>query len=366
MNEVLSDYIEWCKEPCKENQAIQIKNLYENERFQKLYKYTEENPNVVADVLKILGSFLNKMDISKACATAHFCGALIESNNVFDIENNLIDLFEKVINLSAECITKMPDINNVDWNILFKNFPNEVKAYHGSELLTLAIMAVITRTSESRYYLREKKLYQKLELLEPYIRSIVYVTFVHDACYDFKVLLLAPETKKGFWMKVHDIHNCFYLFTLLEAELYKKGWHNDYGLKDYIFNEEIYNTAIGTFYPKKVYTIEAHCSYQTYLAIKGQEEKSNLRNMIFGEMPPEYLPKLKGCPIIVMKEDNIKGRRSWDSNFSSKCHDGLSPHIEILEKLTEKEVEEWIDSLLNKEQEKGIISKIQKFIKSFK
>lgn len=66
-------------------------------------------------------------------------------------------------------------------------------------------------------------------------------------------------------------------------------------------------------------------------------------------MPPEYLPKHKGYPIIVMNEDDMKGRRSWDSNFSFKCHNGLSPHIEILEKLPEKEVEECIYSLLNKE-----------------
>ncbi|WP_280634513.1 hypothetical protein [Clostridium beijerinckii] len=43
-----------------------------------------------------------------------------------------------------------------------------------------------------------------------------------------------------------------------------------------------------------------------------------------------------------MKEDPLKGRRSWDSYFIFKCHQALSPRIEILESLTEQEVEEWL------------------------
>lgn len=346
LNSILKEYIEWSKEPCGKDESLDILKIFGNDEFQELYVYVKENSNNdnVLHTLKVLGISLNKMDISKACATAHYCGLLTEKSNILEAGNNLIDLFEKVVNLSIECLNRFEDIDDADWDNLLKNYPDEVKAYHGAEMLTLAVMAVITRSPERRYYLRNKKLYKKLELLKPYIKSMVYVPIVHDACYDFKVLVLNPNTRKGFWMKVFDVHNCFYLITLLEMELYKKGWLTDYQIKDYIFSEEIYNTAIGAYYPKKSYTIDAHASYQSYTAINDKENKSAIGYMIFGEMPPEYIPKHKGFPVIVIKEDPLKGRRSWDSHFIFKCHEALSPRIEILESLTEQEVEEWLQN----------------------
>ncbi|CUU48443.1 hypothetical protein [Clostridium beijerinckii] len=344
LNNILKEYIKWSKEPCIEDEALDILKIFGNDEFQALYVYVKENSNNdnVLHTLKVLGMSLNEMDISKACATAHYCGMLIEHSNILDISDNLVDLFEKVVNLSIECLNRFENIENADWAELLKTYTDEVKAYHSAEILTIAVMAVITRSPESRYYLRKKKLYEKLELLKPYIKSMVYVPIVHDACYDFKVLVLNPNTKKGFWMKVFDVHNCFYLMTLLEIELYKKGWLTDYEIKDYIFSQEIYDTAIGAYYPKKSYDIVGHASYQNYEAINDKENNSAIRHMIFGEMPPEYIPKYKGFPVIIMKEDPLKGRRSWDSYFIFKCHQALSPRIEILESLTEPEVEEWL------------------------
>lgn len=351
MGKLVSEYIEWCKEPCNESEVLDLKRIYGNQEFQNLYKYIVENSEAIEETLKILGSSLMEIDLAKACATAHFCGSLIETSGICNMGNDLVDLFEKVINLNSKLISEYPEIEDADLSTLAKQFPDEIKSYNGAELLTLAVMAAITRNAESRYYLRSKNLYQKMETLNPYIKSLIYVTFVHDACYDFKVLVLSPKTKKGFWMKAYDIHNCFYLITLLEAELYRKGWLNEYGVKNYTFDEDIYNVAIGKFYPQRLYTIRTHCSYYSYLAIESENigeitNKLKVQSMIFGEMPPEYIPRVDGYPIIVMNEDGFSGNRSWDSNFAFKCHDALSPSIEILDKLTENEVEEWIEKIL--------------------
>lgn len=99
LNNILKEYIKWSKEPCIEDEALDILKIFGNDEFQALYVYVKENSNNdnVLHTLKVLGMSLNEMDISKACATAHYCGMLIEHSNILDISDNLVDLFEKLL-----------------------------------------------------------------------------------------------------------------------------------------------------------------------------------------------------------------------------------------------------------------------------
>lgn len=345
MIKIVEEYIQWCTVPAQLSEVTEIREVYNNELFQKMYIFVDKNPEKSKEVLQKLGENLKNMDVLKACATSHYCGAIIEANDDFSIGKYLVDLFEKVVNLSFELVERVQDTDQMDLVKEYDKYPEEVKAYRGCELLTLAIMAVCTKHKESRYYLREKKLYKKMQELVSDVDSMVYATFVHEACYDLKILVLAPEKKKGAWIKAHDIHNCFYLFTLLEAELYRKGIHEEFCISNYVFDEEMYNVAIGKSMPAKLHTIESHCSYFTGQAA-GDVEKSSINKIIFGEMPPIYLGRI---PVVVMKKDGTYYSRAWDSNFCFKYHDSLSPKVEILEKLSEKEVVEWIERLSTEE-----------------
>ncbi len=377
-----NDLFKWCREESSEKEVYDVRNIFGHESFQKLYKYNQEKPENDAKTARILETMLNEMDIMKACAVANYCGVLLEKSRIFDIGFGLVDLFDKVVSIAYDFInneSKDGYFNQIDLRIedlqngelehekileVFHAYPDETRALKGAELITLAVMDVITREHEVREYFRSKNIYKKIKFLEPYVKSIVYTGMVHDACYDFKVMVLCPENKKGFYMKAYDIHNCFYLMTLLEAEIYRQGWADDYKLKGYEFNENLYNVAVGTMRPDHLYTIEAHSIYSSYDSVKKAKEYqdySPLSSRIFGEMPPEYIPQYKGCPILIMSEDSISGRISWDSNFTFKCHDGLDPHIEILDELSRNQVDEILEDLsgieINADEQNSVYEK---------
>lgn len=384
LNEIpgLNDLLEWCLEESSEEEVYDVRNIFGYESFQKLYAYNKEKPENDAKVARILESKLADMDIMKACAVSHYCGVLLEKSRMFDIGFGLVDLFDKVVNIAYDFINNesingffdqinlsIEELQNGKLEYekylkIFDAYPNEIRALNGAELITLAVMDVITRKHEVREYFRSKNIYKKVKFLEPYVNSIVYTEMVHDACHDFKVMVLCPKNKKGFYMKAYDIHNCFYLMTLLEAEIYRKGWADDYKLKGYEFNENLYNAAVGTMMPDQLYTIKAHSIYSSYDLVEKLKENpdySPLSSRIFGEMPPKYIPQYKGCPILIMSEDSISGRISWDSNFTFKCHDGLDPHIEILDELSENQVNEILEALssmeLNADEQNSVYEK---------
>ena len=369
----LYDLFEWCREESTEDEVRDVRNIFEYEGFRSLYKYNQENPEYDAKVAEILESRLCHMDVMKACAVSHYCGVLIEKCGIFNIGFGLVDLFEKVIsqtydfiervvkdgeleaiNISAQELMDNENLEDEKYKELFNTYPDETRVLMGAELLTLAVMDVITRRYEVRQYLRSKNMYKKIRFLQPYIKSIVYTEIVHDACYDYKIMVLCPENKKGFYMKAYDIHNCFYLMTMLEAEIYLKGWAEDYNLEGYEFNEDLYNVTLGNAYPDKLYIIESHSAYSTYDAVKKAKGDSGCLSSschIFGEMPPEYIPQYKGCPIIIMSKGLEDRRMSWDSNFTFKCHDGMDPHIEILDELSTDEVDKILEDLSGDEIE---------------
>lgn len=356
MENILNNYIDFCKIPSSYEESLNVNSIFNNINFQHLFKYADQKPENIKKIMIELSNKFESMDILKACATAHFCGALIEKTSIFDIEENLISFFKKVTLLTYSCCKKLDENENL--HNLFLSSKDEVFAYKGCELLTLSVMSLCAKNSNSRILLRKLNIYDEIDFLTNHISSMVYVNFILNSCSNFKVLVLCPETKNGVWVLINDLHNLFYVFSLLEAELFKKNLHNDFNLNSYEFNDEIYQILSGKNQPKKTYTLHSHCHYFTYKGIL----KEDFSSFVFGEMPPESLPKFQNQAILVLKKDSMKARRSWDSNFTFKYHSYLKPKIEILEQLTKKEVSYWIKKISHNSKENFL----NKFFKKLK
>ena len=45
LNNILKEYIKWSKEPCREDESLDILKIFGNDEFQELYVYVKENSN---------------------------------------------------------------------------------------------------------------------------------------------------------------------------------------------------------------------------------------------------------------------------------------------------------------------------------
>lgn len=340
--------------------------VYGKDAFQNLYQYVIKNEDKMPAVLDYISESLCDMDILKTCCAAHFCGSLLHKVGLRNCGIPIVDAFVKITALCCQYLEKTADlisaekeelsteqIESVDLEKLFQQAPDCVRAYKGCRLITLAVMDVITKDSVCRFHLRQYDVYSQLEYLQDYIDNIYYVTWVYYACPCMPLVVLNPVMKKGFLAEINDLTYNFHLFTLLEAELYQKELAQNYGLRQYKFNREIYEIAIGKKFPKKAYTIYAHQMYYTYDVLVADTDlnmlgQKGLSSLVWGEMSPEEIPKINGKAVIVMDYKEMFASRSWDEHFISSCHSSLNPYFKVVRELTVNEVNHWIEEIKNK------------------
>lgn len=343
----------------------------QSQYFQPVFSMITQNPDQIPLVLDRIGASLNQLDPLKACCIAHFCGALIEQGAVRNIGaagRAMVDFFGSIVIRSCEYLlavekdlgTEELDAQQVsDWearkeaSALFSQSPDLFRAYHGCELLTLAVMQAIARDAECRIRLRELGILDPMKYLQGFLEVLYYPLTVHDACSQFPLILLIPAAKKGFLAVANDLSNCFHLFTLLEAELFCIGQAEACQLKEYPYSQELHNIAKGNIIPQFSQSIQAHQQYYTWKALQKNGSLQALlggnggkqldpQALVWGEMPPEAIPQIDGRAVILMDQKGMFGGRSWDVSFISKCHDALSPFVQIEKELSQKEFSQWM------------------------
>lgn len=365
MNKIVDKYIDNCNQPSSILQVFNITSLYNNENFREIYRYAMKNDENAYIVLKALTEELDSMDILKACAAAHFCGAIMEKIGTKDCGKAVVDLFIKSIVLSYKYINKVSDslkiplkelkednVEKADIKEMFEKYPDCLKAYYGCGFLTIPAMSVLVRDRNCLAYLRKKDIFPIMQYLNDFIDNIYYAVELYKTCTDFNITVLAPSVHKGFNIRVNDISNCFHLITLLEAEMHRKRWIKKYKIADYNWNDFIYKVAIGEISPEENCSVHAHQQYYTYHALQSNgdykivkpstnndKELIDPKTLIWGEMPPEAIPLFNGKAIIIMDSKGMFGSRSWDLSFINKCHDFLSPKVTLLDELSSKEVD---------------------------
>lgn len=370
MEHLIEAFIKQFQTPSTIEEIRDLNLIYKSDAFQNLFRHLRENTDDMPAAIEKIADALGDMDMLKACCGAYFCGSLIEQAGVGNAGFRIVDFYAKIVVFSCEYLAQVEEslqveeldssqVAQADLGKLFAASPDHARAYAGCDLATLALMAVATKDQESRMRLRSHKIYRHLQYLQQFIENTGYVTQVHDTCPKMELTVLAPAAGKGFIAQINDLSNCFHLFTLLEAELFQKGQAESYGLKDYRFYKEIYQIAAGTAVPQRNYSIQAHQQYYTYQAVqkdgsyvitvtKDGRTQVDEGALIWGEMPPEAIPRFEGEAMVIMDAKGMFGSRSWDVSFIAKCHDALTPYMQITRELSKDEVDSRMDKIKNR------------------
>ena len=369
-NDIVKKYIEYAKEKSNIDEVLNKKLISQNENFLKLKEYSKNNRNEEFEICKKLSLELKNMDILKSYSAANFIAHAFYHTDKVDknIGKKIIDLFYKNIDYACRFIENISqfynvdedeitenDIANLNLEIMYRLDYKPLEAFLGIDMMVAPIMTIACASRPLRSYFRSLEPIEYIEYLENYIAGLGYLHVATEACDITKILILSPKVERGFFIETADISNCYYLITLMEAELYKKDLLKRYGIEGYEFDEKIYNIAIGKEYPKELIETQAHQQYYTIYAlgkdgkykIENEDGELELNNIIYGDMGPEEIPNdIDDTHIIIMDSEGMWNKAvKWDTNYFTKLHPKLNPYVKILNEISDKEYKDWIKKI---------------------
>ena len=369
-NDIVKKYIEYAKEKSNIDEVLNKKLISQNENFLKLKEYSKNNRNEEFEICKKLSLELKNMDILKSYSAANFIAHVFYHTDKVDknIGKKIIDLFYKNIDYACRFIENISqfynvdedeitenDIANLNLEIMYRLDYKPLEAFLGIDMMVAPIMTIACASRPLRSYFRSLEPIEYIEYLENYIAGLGYLHVATEACDITKILILSPKVERGFFIETADISNCYYLITLMEAELYKKDSLKKYGIEGYEFDEKIYNIAIGKEYPKELIETQAHQQYYTIYAlgkdgkykIENEDGELELNNIIYGDMGPEEIPNdIDDTHIIIMDSEGMWNKAvKWDTNYFTKLHPKLNPYVKILNEISDKEYKDWIKKI---------------------
>lgn len=355
-------YLQWAAQPTTLAEVMDINTLLQQAAFQNFYRWAMTSQENGRKALEQAAGALKQMDVLQSALAAHLCGALIEQWGAQEqAGRKIVEAFAENVQKTcaflaeAETLLACPEgaldaekLKEAEMADLFSQMPDGVRAYWGSDLMTLAVMAVITRDQRARQYLRELDIYPHIQYVGQFRDNLQYVAEVYQACAQLPLTILSPKTLHGLRVEANDLSNCFHFFTLLEAELYRQGLLEDWAIAGYAWRETIYQIAIGAQYPQKQDSISACQQYYTVHAVEPdgsyrvtketeQGVQMDPQTLVWGEMPLEAIPLFEGERVVIVDQEGMFAGRSWDVAFVAKCHDALNPSLRITEVLTEAE-----------------------------
>ncbi|KLI44147.1 hypothetical protein SZ52_02320 [Brachyspira hyodysenteriae] len=371
MEDIVKEYIDYAKQKSNIEEVANKKLVSQNEKFLKLKEYVKENHDKELDICRQIASEFENMDILKSYYAANFVGHSLHHEDIIDDEigKNIINLFFRNIDNACRFIENAAQLYNVDEDdltdddiarinidIMYRLDYKPLEAFIGIDMMIPPVMTVICSNQDLRKYFINLGLEDHIEYLEAYIHALSYVHIGIEACYKTKILVLSPKVQRGFYIEASDMSNGYYLITLLEAELYKKGLLKRYGIDNYEFNETIYNIAAGNEHPQELMEAEAHQQYYTIYALQKdgtyniEDENGELDcyKILYSDMSPEEIPDLDGTHILIMDSEGMWAKPvKWDISYFTKPHQKLKPYVKILDEISDEEYNTWIEKIKN-------------------
>ncbi|ACN84880.1 hypothetical protein OFR41_11255 [Brachyspira hyodysenteriae] len=371
MEDIVKEYIDYTKQKSNIEEVANKKLVSQNEKFLKLKEYVKENHDKELDICRQIASEFENMDILKSYYAANFVGHSLHHEDIIDDEigKNIINLFFRNIDNACRFIENAAQLYNVDEDdltdddiarinidIMYRLDYKPLEAFIGIDMMIPPVMTVICSNQDLRKYFINLGLEDHIEYLETYVHALSYVHIGIEACYKTKILVLSPKVQRGFYIEASDMSNGYYLITLLEAELYKKGLLKRYGIDNYEFNETIYNIAAGNEHPQELMEAEAHQQYYTMYALQKdgtyniEDENGELDcyKILYSDMSPEEIPDLDGTHILIMDSEGMWAKPvKWDISYFTKPHQKLKPYVKILDEISDEEYNTWIEKIKN-------------------
>lgn len=302
-----------------------------------------------------LSQQLGEMDVFKASLLSNFIGFVCEQTGDTSAGPGVLSFFRQACSTVYQLMQYVDshDLESIldDPEAMYGVNPQWAAAYFGFETLCVSTMAFLARDASLRNALLDMDLSNQIQYLveeppnTPSLKSIYYISKTQYACRERKLLVLHPERKKGFFAIANDLCNCFHLLFLLEEQIGQK-LGADYGMPSFSADHSVIRLAHGE-YPKNCWGksyptafLECDCStaFQSRELVAAQP-----LSLIWGEMPPDYIPLVEDRAVIVLWENVFP--RSFSVEFMAVPHPALNPYVRIERELTPQEYELWLEKM---------------------
>jgi len=208
-----------------------------------------------------------------------------------------------------------------------KTTQNVVGLEMGLTYLGQSLVAHLARSSTMRSELSQnEELLDKLDDISEFSSGAMWVYEVFKKVSDTLVVIHAEE-KVGVRVRYENISTCFHLFTLLQESIAEVMP----GSKK--ISESILQIAKTGEYVNEDDTDEAWWHYG-----QGFSKESDPLSTVFGELSPSSISRVNGEQLMLLWSP-ILSERLWDCNFCRPYLEAMPPSVELIEVLTQDEVD---------------------------
>lgn len=305
-------------------------------QFTQSFDTLTELNALVADVAPLIRA----ADPFRGSSIAINCGTLVEWGADPDVVfPHLLAELPRHLALARRALER----NAASPGALFDADPDAAKAAAGLVFLLLATMTVICRKAAYRQALRANpEIRANVEALRESSREADFVAQVLDLIDDVDLLVLAPNERKGFRVRLEAVNYNAHLFTLLQAALIGGGH-----LEGEPLDEEVVAVARGEAAPTHVLTDHARFHFSPWYELTSDDPFVGSIGAIVAlpvDGNPAGIPEFHGVPVVLIGP-KVFGSRQWDNGFFANIHDALKSRAEIIEVLPPERVDEWLDRI---------------------
>ncbi|MCB2313380.1 hypothetical protein LGL55_19845 [Clostridium tagluense] len=355
---ILDDFSGFMKTHFKNVSDIKDKNnFFYKDEIVNLIKYCNGNKHTIDQVLSKISKEFNAYDAFKATLLCCVCGTLVEfgGNQDIIISHIIEKLKEALICIvSAQTNQENDDKRKVYIYVSFQTI----------DYLIIAAMTMLVRNSlEREKFKNDKDIQLLINTISPEsTKNIYYLEKIMELTDDLEMVVIHPHKKKGYKIRIDGVQNYFHFFTLLQGELIEKV-SDELELDKTLLNRNAVDVARTEKMPDNLGNVDdkAIFSYYIWNALSLDKTLSKnipLENWIYGELMPKNTPTIFD-EIVILIGDTVLGGRTWEGSFFYPFHDALKSQVSIIAILSETEVEQWLNKIV---QEKNEISESNKNI----
>lgn len=158
--------------------------------------------------------------------------------------------------------------------------------------------------------------------------------------------MLSPSTRQGVEVQLRQLDSNNLFFTLLQFALYHQNLLEALGAAEFNYQPLIEKLALHEpippeEYPEHIY--EQGClGYYNWQALRPDGSFDEMQ-AVWGEGVFQEIPQLNGRTLLLVGRPQIQ--RSWGGAFVTGTHINLQPQVQILRRLPEAEVQQWLDAI---------------------
>jgi hypothetical protein len=288
---------------------------------QHFYAIVEEQPALLGE----LSFELANLPYVGAGWLAVVIGTCIEQGK------NAESSYQQVLALFLSWLQKIEefaDIENDDCNL-----PDELQPIHNAlPRLCQSLVTHLANLPHQRAELAQNdEIFNRLEQLESLNAGISWV-FEALKRSSGSLVILHPESGKGFNATYNNISSCFHLFSLIQCAIGEKIADGKTP------NEEVIEAAT-TGQTDEAVQDSAWWHYGSPLA-----NKPDFMASIWGEASVKSIPSVNGVQVILLWSP-LLGNRSWDSGFFMPHLYVFPPSITLDAELNPTEIHSWLTTL---------------------